>query len=119
MSSKNIESTLIEERQFPPPQSFAAKARLNSIEQVEEFYRRTEEDNAKFWGDLARQQIAWKTPFKTALDDSKPPHYRWFHDGTLNVSFNCLDRNLAKYGKKTAEHCKNPCDDRLRCRVFV
>ena len=44
--------------------------------------------------DLAREQVLWKTPFTRALDDSNAPFFRWFDDGTLNVSHNCLDRHL-------------------------
>src|SRR5690606_22888023 len=51
-------------------------------------------DNAAFWARLAREQLLWKTPFTRALDDSNPPFFKWFEDGTLNASYNCLDRHL-------------------------
>jgi acetyl-CoA synthetase len=102
MSTENIDSILQEERLFPPPDSFAAKARVHSLEDLQALHRRAEEDHAGFWGDLARREISWNRPFQSILDDGNAPQYRWFHDGQLNVSFNCLDRQLAERGEKTA-----------------
>ena len=55
-----------------------------------------------FWADLARRELTWHKPFTVALDDSRAPHYRWFTDGMLNVSYNCLDVHLAERGDKIA-----------------
>src|SRR5262249_1692169 len=55
-----------------------------------------------FWAEQARQEVVWQKPFTVALDDSQAPNYRWFADGQLNVSFNCLDVHLAERGEKTA-----------------
>jgi acetyl-CoA synthetase len=52
---------------------------------------------------LAKEFITWKTPFTKVLDESKAPFFKWFEDGTLNASYNCLDRNVEKgLGNKTA-----------------
>jgi acetyl-CoA synthetase len=52
---------------------------------------------------LAKELISWKTPFTKVLDESKAPFFKWFEDGTLNASYNCLDRNIEKgLGNKTA-----------------
>ena len=102
MSSDKIDSILQEERQFAPSPSFAVKARIKSIEELQALRRRATEDHAGFWGELARQEIAWHKPFQSILDSSGAPQYRWFHDGLLNVSANCLDRQLAAKGDKTA-----------------
>ena len=60
-------------------------------------------DYSGYWARLAREFVTWKTPFTRSLDDSQAPFYKWFEDGTLNVSYNCLDRNvLAGKGAKTA-----------------
>ncbi|MDP2196973.1 MAG: acetate--CoA ligase, partial [Sulfurimicrobium sp.] len=61
-----------------------------------------EQDYEGFWGGLAREHIEWKKPFTQVLDESKAPFYRWFHDGEMNVSYNCLDKHLATQGDKTA-----------------
>ena len=52
--------------------------------------------------ELARSTCIGSKPFTVALDDSKAPNYRWFTDGELNVSWNCLDVHLAERGDKTA-----------------
>ena len=62
-----------------------------------------ERDHEAYWGRLAKELLSWRTPFKTVLDSSKPPFFRWFDDGTLNASYNCLDRQVAAgLGAKTA-----------------
>nr|PZN78818.1 MAG: acetate--CoA ligase [Pseudomonadota bacterium] len=101
MAQKNIESVLNEERLFAPPAEFAARARITP-ERLEELYRRAEEDHVGFWARLAREELEWHRPFTVALDESHAPTYRWFPDGRLNVSYNCLDVHLAERGHKTA-----------------
>jgi acetyl-CoA synthetase len=53
-----------------------------------------ERDYEGFWARLARENISWHIPFTKTLDESDAPFYNWFSDGKLNVSYNCLDRNL-------------------------
>ncbi len=101
MASKNIVSVLQEERAFAPAPGFAARARVKPAD-LEQMRREAAEDLSGFWARLARQEIAWHTPFTVTLDDSAAPNYRWFTDGRLNVSFNCLDVHLAERGEKTA-----------------
>ncbi len=60
-------------------------------------------DPDAFWSRQARELLAWKTPFTRALDASRAPFFEWFSDGTLNASYNCLDRQVAAgLGDKTA-----------------
>jgi len=99
--SDNIESTLHETRHFAPPADFVEKARLKA-EDVEALRRKAENDYEGFWCDLAREKIDWETPFTQGLDDSDAPHFKWFADGRLNVSYNCIDRHLEARGDKTA-----------------
>jgi len=99
--SENIDSVLIENRLFPPSDDFKAKARI-SAETLKAMQEKANQDHEGFWVDLAREEIDWKTPFLKGLDESNAPHYEWFADGTLNVSYNCLDRHLADRGDKTA-----------------
>ena len=101
MSDKNIESVLIEQRRFPPPESFSKKARLQA-EALATLYKEAEADYEGYWAERARRGIQWDKPFTTVLDDSDAPNYRWFTDGELNVSKNCLDVHLAERGDKTA-----------------
>ncbi len=89
-----IESVMQETRVFPPPKEFAAKARLGSMEAYQAMCKEAEANDAEYWAKHARQEISWKKPFTRALDESKAPFYKWFDDGLLNVSYNCLDRHL-------------------------
>jgi acetyl-CoA synthetase len=99
--SDTIESALHEDRHFPPPPSFVANARLQPAD-AEALYKKAEEDHEGFWCDLAREKITWHEDFTVGLDESRAPHYAWFTDGRMNVSYNCIDRHLEKHGDKPA-----------------
>ncbi len=101
MSDKNIRSILQEERTFAPPAAFTARARIKPAD-LESLRRRAREDHVGFWAELAARELKWQVPFTRALDDSRAPNYRWFTDGRLNASFNCLDVHLEERGHKTA-----------------
>ena len=99
--SQNIQSVLIENRVFPPSRDFVAGAGLNA-ERLAALHAQAEADHVGFWAGLAKKELAWQTPFTQSLDDSHAPNYRWFADGKLNVSVNCLDRHLGAKGDKIA-----------------
>jgi acetyl-CoA synthetase len=101
MSSQNIKSVLVEERSFPPSAEFTASARLKPAD-VAALRREADADHLKFWARQARSELRWHKPFTVTLDDSQAPNYRWFTDGELNVSYNCLDVHLEERGHKTA-----------------
>jgi len=89
-----IESTLVENRVFPPPAPFAAGAHIGSMAQYQALCDEAARDYTGFWARLARENVVWTRAFTQVLDDSQPPFYRWFADGQLNASANCLDRHL-------------------------
>ena len=89
----NIESVVHETRSFPPPEAFAKQANISSTA-FQALCAEAERDYAGFWARLARENLVWHKPFTQILDESNAPFYRWFHDGQLNVSYNCLDVNL-------------------------
>ena len=101
MSSQNIKSVLVEERSFPPSAEFTARARLKpaDVAALRPRRPRTTRDSGR-----ARRssELRWHKPFTVTLDDSQAPNYRWFTDGELNVSYNCLDVHLEERGHKTA-----------------
>jgi acetyl-CoA synthetase len=101
MANKNIVSVLQEERSFAPPAEFTRQARLKPAD-VEKLREHAAKDHVGFWSELAREELHWQTPFTVTLDDSEAPNYRWFTDGRLNVSYNCLDVHLDQHGDKTA-----------------
>src|SRR3954464_1771676 len=87
---------------FPPPEAFRPKR----SDDLEAMRAQADEDFAGFWAEQARG-LVWAPPFETALDDSNPPFYKWFADGTLNASYNCLDRHVeAGNGDRGALHSR-------------
>jgi acetyl-CoA synthetase len=101
MSTPVVESVLTEQRSFPPAPAFAATARVRP-DDLAALHAEAAADPQAFWAGLARAEIAWRKPFTEVLDESRAPNYRWFADGELNVSWNCLDVHLADRGDKTA-----------------
>jgi acetyl-CoA synthetase len=99
---ENIQSSLQENRLFNPSTDFSQNAYIKSRAELEHLYAKAEADHEGFWGDLARTELDWETPFSRILDDSNAPHYQWFADGKLNISYNCIDRHLEQQSDKTA-----------------
>ena len=92
--SAGIESVLRESREFPPSDAFREQANVSGMQAYRELRASAERDHAGFWANLAREHVLWHKPFTRSLDDSNAPFYKWFEDGELNVSYNCLDRHL-------------------------
>jgi acetyl-CoA synthetase len=90
----NIESILQENRVFPPSAEFVKQANVSGMEAYNALCAEAERDFNGFWARLAREELTWSKPFTQVLDESNAPFYRWFHDGELNASYNCLDKNL-------------------------
>src|SRR6266545_516213 len=82
-----ISDLLQEDRTFPPAESFRAQA----VVRDESVYERAERDPEAFWADFAKE-LEWFTPWSRVLE-WKPPHAKWFVDGKLNASVNCVDRH--------------------------
>ncbi|SFH31187.1 acetyl-coenzyme A synthetase [Nitrosospira sp. Nsp14] len=97
-----IKSILHETRIFPPSADFVRQANLAGMERYQALCAEAEKDLPGFWGRLAREHIIWHKPFTRVLDESNHPFFRWFDDGELNVSFNCLDRHLTAQPDKIA-----------------
>jgi acetyl-CoA synthetase len=97
----DIDALLEEHRTFPPSAAFAARARLDAG-RLAALREAAAQDSVAFWARLAHTEVGWQKPFSVVLDDSQAPNYRWFTDGTLNASWNCLDRHLEKRGDKVA-----------------
>ncbi|MFZ6756402.1 acetate--CoA ligase [Undibacterium sp. Ji50W] len=83
-----------ESRIFYPPAAFAANAAVSGMDAYNALCQEAEQDYEGFWARLARENLHWHKPFQTTLDESNAPMYKWFEDGLLNVSYNCLDVNL-------------------------
>lgn len=88
---------------YQPSADFVKNANVSGMAAYQALCKEAETDYQGFWGRLAKELITWKTPFTKVLDESNAPFFKWFEDGTLNVSYNCLDRNIEKgLGDKTA-----------------
>ncbi|WNG25128.1 acetate--CoA ligase [Cystobacter fuscus] len=96
-----LESVLVENRLFPPPEDFSRRAHIGSMEDYRRLWDEAEKNPEAYWGARAREELYWKEPFQTVLE-WKPPHARWFVEGRTNLSYNCLDRHLPALKDKTA-----------------
>jgi acetyl-CoA synthetase len=97
----NTQATELKTHQ--PPAALVAAARVSGMAAYQALADEAARDHEAYWARLAREFVSWKTPFSKTLDSSKAPFFRWFEDGTLNVSYNCLDRHVdAGKGNKTA-----------------
>ena len=100
--SQAIESILHESRLFPPPPAFTARANVSGRAAYEALVARAQADHAGFWMDMAREHLTWHKSPTRSLDDTNAPFYKWFEDGEINVSWNCLDRHLDTQPDKLA-----------------
>ncbi len=103
----SIDSLMSETRRFPPPSKFAAKAHVKSFDQYQQMYDRSVNDPDGFWLEQAKSVLSWfKEPTKAREyewdSSTRTIWHRWFEDGELNVSYNCLDRQLDERRDKPA-----------------
>ncbi len=88
---------------YPPPADFAQHATVSGSAAYEALCKQAEQDYEGFWATQAKRLLSWKKPFTKVLNESNAPFFKWFEDGTLNASYNCLDRNIERgLGEKTA-----------------
>jgi acetyl-CoA synthetase len=101
-ASGGLDSVMQEKRLFAPPAEFAKRARIKSLADYQSLWDEAAADPAKFWADLAREELHWFKPFDEALVWEEP-FAQWFAGGKTNASYNCLDLHLAKgLGERTA-----------------
>jgi acetyl-CoA synthetase len=88
---------------YAPDEALVRRAHVSGREAYDRLVAEADADHEAYWARLAREYLAWKKPFTEVLDSSQAPFFRWFGDGTLNASYNCLDRNVERgLGSKTA-----------------
>ena len=92
--SNAIESTLVENRVFPPADATVQAARVSGMPAYEALCAEAAADYEGFWARLGREHLQWTKPFTQTLDESNAPFYQWYADGELNASANCLDRHM-------------------------
>jgi acetyl-CoA synthetase len=91
IAQQDLDSTLRENRVFPPPAEFSAKAHIKSLEEYETLYKQSIEDPEKFWAGAA-QELHWFKPWDKVLEWNLP-WAKWFVGGQLNLCYNCVDRH--------------------------
>ncbi|NJD25387.1 MAG: acetate--CoA ligase [Betaproteobacteria bacterium] len=86
-----------------PSEEAVKNAAVSGMDAYKALCAEAEADYEGFWAKRARELVTWKQPFTQVLDESNAPFFKWFADGKLNVSYNCLDRNVeAGLGDKVA-----------------
>jgi acetyl-CoA synthetase len=100
--SAQIESVLNETRVFPPSAEMVKQANVPGMAAYQALCNEAERDFEGFWGRLAKDNLLWHKAFSKVLDESNAPFFKWFHDGELNASYNCLDRHLETQPDKIA-----------------
>ncbi len=98
--SVHITSTLDEQRSFPPPAEFSAKAQIKSLAEYEKLYKESVEQPEKFWA-RAADELHWFKKWDKVLE-WKAPWAKWFVGGQINLSYNCLDRHVQTARKNKA-----------------
>lgn len=96
--------TSFETKVFPVPDDWKKRAYINSMGQYKELWKRSIDDPEGFWGEIAEQYVTWFRKWDKVCEWNweKSPEHKWFINGKLNVSYNCLDRHLKERGDKTA-----------------
>src|SRR5687768_16194572 len=97
-----IESVLQETRVFPPRPEIVKEANISGMDAYHALCAEAERDFDGYWTRLAREELLWHKPFSKGVDESNAPFFKWFEDGELNASYNCLDKHLKTQPDKTA-----------------
>lgn len=96
-------SDKISDKIYNPPQAAVQGAHVSGMAAYEALCQEAETDYAGYWARQARELLSWKQPFTKVLNESDAPFFKWFEDGRLNVSYNCLDRHVeAGRGERVA-----------------
>ena len=98
----SIESVLHENRVFAPSADFVKNANVSGMAAYNALCAEAAADYEGFWAKRARKLLLWHKPFSKTLSEDDAPFYKWFEDGELNVSANCLDKHLSTIPNKIA-----------------
>ena len=79
---------------YEPPLALTQSAHVAGMAAYQALVAEAEADHEAFWARHARELLSWKRPFTKVLDSADAPFFKWFEDGTLNASYNCLDRHV-------------------------
>ena len=98
----SIESINTENRVFYPSDEIIKNANVSGLKSYDALVSKFKNDYQGAWSELAKELLIWNKPFTKILNDENAPFYKWFEDGKINASYNCLDRHLKTQPNKTA-----------------
>ncbi len=104
LDKKNSINNILEEKRiFPPSKKFAEKSNISTKEELLSLKKQASDNPIQFWESFAKSELDWLEPFQTVLDNENAPFFKWFKEGKLNITYNCLDRHIKRgLGGKTA-----------------
>jgi acetyl-CoA synthetase len=102
MTQPTIESILQEKRTFAPSSDFSQQAQIKSWEDYQALYQQSIANPTQFWEELAEKELHWFQKWDQVLNWSNPPFAKWFVNGKINLSYNCLDRHLTTWRRNKA-----------------
>ena len=104
LDKKNSINNILEEKRiFPPSKKFAENSNISTQEELLSLKKQASDNPIQFWESFAKSELDWFEPFQTVLDNENAPFFKWFKEGKLNITYNCLDRHIKRgLGGKTA-----------------
>ena len=104
LDKKNsINNILEEKRVFTPSKEFSENSNIRSQNELLYLKKQALDNPIQFWESFAKSELDWFEPFQTVLDSNNAPFFKWFKEGKLNITYNCLDRHIKKgLGEKIA-----------------
>ena len=104
LDKKNSINNILEEKRiFPPSKKFAENSNISTQEELLSLKKQASDNPIQFWESFAKSELDWFEPFQTVLDNENAPFLKWFKEGKLNITYNCLDRHIKRgLGGKTA-----------------
>ena len=95
LNKKNSINNILEEnRVFPPSNEFSNIASIKSIKQLLDLKESAKKNPIRFWEEYAKSELDWFELFRNVLDDKDAPFFKWFPEGKINITYNCLDRHV-------------------------
>ncbi len=104
LDKKNSINNILEEKRiFPPSKKFTENSNISTQEELLSLKKQASDNPIQFWESFAKSELDWFEPFETVLDNENAPFFKWFKEGKLNITYNCLDRHIKRgLGGKTA-----------------
>ncbi len=104
LDKKNSINNILEEKRiFSPSKKFAENSNISTQEELQSLKKQASDNPIQFWESFAKSELDWFEPFQTVIDNENAPFFKWFKEGKLNITYNCLDRHIKRgLGEKTA-----------------